>query len=53
MKFYLFIYLYLTSVLLFSQDNFLVVDNNDKPLQSVDVFFVDQNMARNEIAKNT
>ena len=44
MKFYLFIYLYLTSVLLFSQDNFLVVDKNDKPLQSVDVFFVDQNL---------
>ncbi|MAW31648.1 MAG: hypothetical protein CMD15_07210 [Flavobacteriales bacterium] len=38
------LFFFLTSLVLYSQENFLIVDINENPLENVDVFFVDQSL---------
>ena len=44
MKRFLLLFFFLTSYVLYSQENFLIVDINENPLENVDVFFVDQSL---------
>jgi len=44
MKRFLLLFFFLTRLALYSQENFVIFDINENPLENVDVFFVDQSL---------